>query len=70
MAPSLTSSPSLLDRLTNTIYLDYVLKVGGIILLALALINGWHHLTLLEKVGFITGPIMWYVGAKFDKIYR
>jgi len=65
-----TPSPSLLDKLTNGIYLDYVLKVGGIVILVLAIINGWGHLTLLEKVGFITGPIMWYVGAKFDKIYR
>lgn len=61
---------SLLEKLTNTVYLDYVLKFGGVVLLTLSLINGWSHLTLLEKVGFVTGPIAWYVGARFSKIYR
>jgi len=61
---------SLFDKLTNVIYLDYVLKVLGVILLALSLINGWSHLTLLEKIGFVTGPVAWYVGARFGKIYR
>ena len=67
---TVTPAPSLLDKLTNTIYLDYVLKVVGVILLALALFNGWSHITFLEKVGFITGPIAWFVGARFGKIYR
>lgn len=65
-----TGAPSFLDKLTNTIYLDYVLKFGGVVLLGLALFNGWHHLTLLEKFGFVSGPIAWYVGAHFSKIYR
>lgn len=61
---------SLLEKLTCTVYLDYVLKVLGIVMLALALFRGWSHLPLLDKFLLISGPIAWYVGARFDKIYR
>jgi len=66
----LTPGPSFLDKLTNTIHVEYVLKVIGLIILVIAFFNAWRHITLLEKVGFLIGPIAWYVGSKFDKIYR
>ncbi len=66
----LTPTPSFFDKLTNTIHVEYVLKVIGLIILVVAFFNAWRHITLLEKVGFLIGPIAWYVGSKFDKIYR
>jgi len=59
-----------LEKLTSLIYLDYVLKVLGVIVFAIAFINSWGHATTLEKIGFIIAPIMWFVGARFTKIYR
>ena len=51
-------------------YLNYVLKVVGIIMFALAMFNGWHQLGLGTKALLACGPIAWYVGNKFAKIYR
>ncbi len=64
------TKPGFLERLTNTVYLDYVLKVFGIILFGLALMRGWHELGLVNKTLLVCGPIAWYVGARFTKIYR
>ncbi len=61
---------SFLEKLTQTVYLDYVLKAVGIIVAVVAMVNGWHSLGFLAKTGLIIGPIMWYVGARFEKIYR
>lgn len=61
---------SFLSKLTTTVYLDYVLKALGIIFFAIAFFNAWKHVTFLEKTGFIVAPIMWFVGARFSKIYR
>lgn len=65
-----TVKMSLLDKLTNFVYLDYVLKIGGIILFALGMFKAWSTMGLLTKTLVITGPIAWYVGDKFNKIYR
>jgi hypothetical protein len=61
---------SFLETLTKTVYLDYVLKAAGVIVAGVALVNGWHSLGFLAKTGLIVGPVMWYVGARFDKLYR
>jgi hypothetical protein len=66
----LTPTPSFFDKLSNTIHIEYVLKVIGLIILVIAFFNAWRHITFLEKTGFLAGPIAWYVGSKFDKIYR
>lgn len=72
MATSTTVSPkqSFLEKLTQTVYLDYVLKLLGIVLFGLALFKGWHSMGIFTKFLLIGGPISWYVGARFDKIYR
>jgi len=59
-----------LEKLTETIYLDYVLKVGGVILLAVVLFNVWGRTTGFQKFGLIAAPVMWFVGARFNKLYR
>ena len=61
---------SFLEKLEQTVYLSYVLKAVGVIMLALGLFQGWHQLHFLPKLLLVIGPIAWYVGARFDKIYR
>ncbi len=65
-----TSPVSFLDKLTNTVYLDYVLKILGIVMFILALFLAWNHLSTFDKFLLISGPIAWYVGDKFNKIYK
>lgn len=61
---------SLLDTLVKSVYLDRVLKVLGIVMFALALFKGWHSLGMFTKFLLVSGPIAWYVGAHFNKVYR
>jgi hypothetical protein len=61
---------SFLEKLTQTVYLDYVLKLLGIIMFALALFKGWHSMGIFTKFLLVSGPIAWYVGARFNKVYR
>lgn len=61
---------SFIDKLEQVVYLQYVLKVLGIVLLALGFVAGWHSLGWLPKFLFFAGPLAWYVGARFDKIYH
>lgn len=68
--PSPISKPSFLDKITNAIHLDYVLKIAGVIMLGLAIFNTWQHMTGGNKTLFIIGPITWFVGAAFNKIYK
>ncbi len=62
--------PSFFEKLTNAVHLDYVLKILGIVLFALAVFKGWHELSFVNKSLLIAGPLAWLVGAKFTKIYR
>jgi hypothetical protein len=61
---------SFLETLSKTVYLDYVLKILGIVLFALALFRGWNELSFLNKGLLVCGPIAWFVGAHFSKVYR
>lgn len=70
MATAPVVKTSLLNKLTNTVYLDYVLKIGGIIMLVLGFFKSWQHMTFVDKFLLISGPIAWYVGDKFNKIYK
>jgi len=70
MSTSPVVKTSFFDKLTNSIYLDYVLKVLGIVLFALALFKAWHQLPFFTKALLVSGPIAWYVGDKFNKIYK
>jgi len=70
MAQAQVSIGSFLDKLTKTVYLDYVLKVVGIALFALAMFNAWKQVGLGTRFLFFAGPAAWYVGYRFAKIYR
>ncbi len=69
-SPTLGAKPSFLQLLTQTVYLDYVLKFGGIVILAVAFFNSWSHVPLIIKIAYVIGPVMWFVGERFNKIYR
>lgn len=61
---------SFLDKLESAVYLKYVLKILGVVLFGLAFFNAWHQVGFGTKLLFVFGPIAWFVGARFDKIYR
>ena len=61
---------SFFDKLTNAIYLDYLLKVSGVAGFALAFLAGWHTLGLGVKAGMLSSVAAWIVGSRFSKIYR
>jgi len=70
MAAGTAAPGGFLSKLQQTVYLDYVLKIGGIVMFALGMFQAWQHEPFLTKFLVIGGPIAWYVGEKFGKIYR
>jgi hypothetical protein len=68
--PIVVGPSSFFDKLESVVYLKYVLKVLGIVLFALGMFKGWHQVTFFTKAFLFTGPIAWFVGARFDKIYK
>lgn len=70
MADAVAVKPSFFEKLTQAIYLDYVLKAAGVIGFALTYLNAWHGLSNLAKAGFAASAVAWYVGSRFNKIYR
>jgi hypothetical protein len=62
--------PSFLEKLTNAIYLDYVLKVTGVGGFIFAFLASWHTLGLGVKAGMFASVAAWIVGSRFSKIYR
>ena len=69
MSP-LSVQPGVLEKLTQTIYLDRVLKIIGVAGFILTYLNAWRSMHLGLKVGFICSAAAWFVGARFSKIYR
>ena len=61
---------SLLEKLTQMIYLDRVLKILGVAGFVVTYLNAWRGLGFLTKVGFLVSAAAWFVGARFTKIYR
>ena len=62
--------PGVLEKLTQAIYLDRVLKIIGVAGFILTYLNAWRSMHLGLKVGFIVSAAAWFVGARFTKIYR
>jgi len=58
------------EKLTQTIYLDRVLKIVGVAGFVLTYLNAWPSMGLGLKLGFICSAAAWFVGARFSKIYR
>jgi len=61
---------SFLEKLTNAIHLDYVLKVVGVGGFVWAFLASWHTLGFGVKVGMLASVAAWIVGSRFSKIYR
>lgn len=60
---------SFLDKLQQVVILPNVLKLLGVVLLGWGIFNAWTTASVATKFLMISGPIAWYVGAKFPKIY-
>ena len=63
-------SPSLLEKLTQTVYLDRVLKILGLAGFVVTYMNAWRSMGFGLKIGFVFSAAAWFVGARFSKIYR
>ena len=63
-------SQSLLEKLTQFLYLDRVLKIIGVAGFVVTYLNAWRGLGFLTKAGFLLSVTVWFVGARFSKIYR
>jgi hypothetical protein len=63
-------SQTFLEKLTQAVYLDRVLKILGVAAFIVTYLNAWRGLGFLTKVGFLLSAAMWFVGARFSKIYR
>ena len=61
---------SFLEKLTNAIHLDYLLKVAGVGGFVWAFLASWHTLGLGVRAGMLTSVAAWIVGSRFSKIYR
>ena len=61
---------SFLEKLTQAIYLDRVLKILGVAGFIVTYMNAWRSMHLGLKIGFICSAAAWFVGARFTKIYR
>jgi hypothetical protein len=61
---------SFLEKLTQVVYLDRVLKILGVAGFIVTYLNAWRGLGFLTKVGFLLSAAMWFVGARFSRIYR
>jgi hypothetical protein len=63
-------SQSVLEKLTQTVYLDRVLKIVGVAGFIVTYLNAWRSMHLGLKAGFIFSAAAWFVGARFSRIYR
>jgi hypothetical protein len=61
---------SVFEKLTQTVYLDRVLKIVGVAGFVLTYLNAWPSMGIGLKLGFICSAAAWCVGARFSKIYR
>ena len=61
---------SFLEKLTQAIYLDRVLKIVGVAGFIVTYMNAWRSMHLGLKIGFICSAAAWFVGARFTRIYR
>jgi hypothetical protein len=61
---------SFLEKLTQAVYLDQVLKIAGVAGFVITYLNTWRSLSFGTKAGFLCSAAAWFVGARFSKIYR
>jgi hypothetical protein len=70
MSAVLTTGQSFFQKLTDAIYLDYVLKVVGVAGFLWTFPAAWHTLGIGVKAGMLASVAVWLVGSRFSKIYR
>ncbi len=63
-------SQSVLEKLTQAVYLDRVLKILGVAGFVVTYLNAWRSMHLGLKAGFVCSAAAWFVGARFTKSYR
>lgn len=61
---------SFLEKLTNAIHLDYLLKIAGVGGFVWTFLSSWHTLGFGVKAGMLASVAAWIVGSRFSKIYR
>ena len=61
---------SVLEKLTQAVYLDRVLKIAGVAGFVITYLNAWRGMGMGLKIGFIFSAAAWFVGARFARIYR
>jgi hypothetical protein len=67
---SLGTTKNLLEKLTQTICVDRVLKILGVAGFVVTYMNAWRSMGFGLKLGFVFSAVAWFVGARFTKIYR
>jgi hypothetical protein len=67
---TLNATQSLLEKMTQMVYLDRVLKISGVAGFVITYLNAWPSMGLGLKAGFVCSAAAWFVGARFAKIYR
>ncbi len=67
---TLVPKQSLLEKLTQAVYLDRVLKIVGLAGFVVTYLNAWRSMSFGLKIGFVFSAAAWFVGARFTKIYR
>ena len=70
MSAVMTTGQSFFQKLTDAIYLDYVLKVIGVAGFVWAFLAAWHTLGIGVKTAMLASVATWLVGSRFSKIYR
>lgn len=61
---------SFLDKLQQVVILPNVLKILGVVLLGWGVFNAWTTASVPTRFLMISGPIAWYIGSKFPKVYK
>ena len=66
----MNTAQSFLEKLTQIVYLDRVLKILGVAGFVITYLNAWRSMGFGLKLGFLCSAAAWFVGARFTKIYR
>lgn len=61
---------SFLDKLQSVVNLPNALKLLGVVLLGWGIFNAYTTSSVPTRFLLIAGPIAWYVGAHFSKVYK
>lgn len=61
---------SFLDKLQEYVYLQYVLKIAGIVMFGLAFLASWHAIPWIYRMLMIFGVIAFFVGLRYGKVYK